>query len=37
VRTLGVAVAVLLTVAGLATWFPARRAVRAEPGVVLHE
>jgi len=36
-RTLVVAVAVLVTVAGLATWFPVRRAVRAEPGAVLHE
>jgi hypothetical protein len=35
--TLVVAVAVLVTVAGVATWFPARRAVRSEPGAVLHE
>jgi len=35
--TLTVAVVVLLIVAAVATWFPARRAVRAEPGVVLHE
>jgi putative ABC transport system permease protein len=37
IGTLSIAVIVLLTVAGLATWFPARRAVRTDPGVVLHE
>jgi predicted permease len=35
--TMSVAVAVLVSVAALATWFPARRAVRTEPGVVLHD
>jgi predicted permease len=35
--TLSGAVVVLLTVAALATWFPARRAVCAQPGAVLRE
>jgi ABC-type lipoprotein release transport system permease subunit len=35
--TLIAAVAVLATVAGLAAWFPARRAVRIEPATVLRE
>jgi putative ABC transport system permease protein len=35
--TLSLAVVVLLTVAGLATSFPARRAARTEPAGVLHE
>jgi putative ABC transport system permease protein len=37
VGALIVAVVVLLTVAALATWFPARRAVGVEPAAVLHE
>jgi ABC-type antimicrobial peptide transport system permease subunit len=37
IGTLTLAVAVLVTVAGFATWLPARRAARSEPSVVLHE
>jgi ABC-type antimicrobial peptide transport system permease subunit len=35
--TLSGAVVVLLMVAAVATWFPARRAVNSEPAAVLHE
>jgi hypothetical protein len=36
-RTLAVSILVLCVVAAIATWLPTRRAVRTEPGIVLHE
>jgi predicted permease len=37
IGTMSIAVVVLLAVAGLATWFPARRAVCTQPSAVLRE